>query len=109
VQTTSDAFSAQTVDLVALSPDGQTARLYIVQANPWTGSDSQVASLQEKIHNYVGFALDGQMVATYPETRDLPWEIVVVCQTGQPDERSGQVLAFTQEALKKHGGTLTVS
>jgi hypothetical protein len=53
--------------VVSISPDGSTVILHIVSDAPWTGSDDQLTSLQQKIHNYVGFAADGQLVATYPE------------------------------------------
>jgi hypothetical protein len=103
-----DAFETAKIDLVGVSPDGSTVLIYLVQAGAWTGSDEQVASLQAKIQNYVGFASDGQMVRTYPEVAGLPWRIVVDCQTGPPDARSAAVLAFVDNALAQHGGSLTV-
>ena len=33
-----------------------SAPLYIAQPDEWTGSDDELASLQEKDHNYVAFA-----------------------------------------------------
>jgi hypothetical protein len=103
-----DAFAEQTIDLVGVSPDGSTVLIYLVQSTAWTGSDAQVRSLQAKIQNYVGFALDGQLVRTYPKVHGLPWSIVVDCQTGPPDTRSAEVLAHAATAIKGYGGTLTV-
>jgi hypothetical protein len=102
-------FDAAKIDLVSLAPAGDKVRLYIVSDSPWTGSDSQLQSLQEKVHNYVGFALDGQLVQTYPETKGLPWEIVIDCQRGSPDSRSSQVLDRLREGLRRYGGDLQVS
>jgi hypothetical protein len=100
-------FDASTVDLVAKSPDGAYVGLFIVSDLSWTGSDSQIRSLQEKIHSYVGFAVDGQLAREYPECASLPWRIVVRCQQ-QPDERTADVLRRTADAVRKHGGDLEV-
>jgi hypothetical protein len=42
-------------------------------------------SLQDKLHAYVSYALDGQMVQMYPELSSRPWRIVIRCLTGPPD------------------------
>jgi hypothetical protein len=39
------------------SEDGAVVTVSIAQVGPWTGSNAQLASLQEKIHNYVGSSL----------------------------------------------------
>jgi hypothetical protein len=70
-------FEPAIVDVVSVTPDGSRARLYIVSASPWTGSDQQLDSLQQKIHNYVGFAVDGQLAASFPETVGLRWQIAI--------------------------------
>jgi hypothetical protein len=103
-----DAFSEPTIDLVGVSPDGSTVLIYLVQSGAWTGSDTQIRSLQAKIQNYVGFALDGQLVTTYPEVSGLPWSIVVDCQTGPPDSRSAGVLAHAARAIEGYGGSLII-
>jgi hypothetical protein len=79
-----------------------------VSDSPWTGSNAQLQSLQEKIHNYVSFALDGQLVQAYPETTGLAWEIVIDCQKGMPDPRSAQFLDQIREAVRSYGGELQV-
>ena len=57
--------------------------MFIVQDHPWTGSDAQLQSLQDiKVQTYVSYALDGQMVAAYPDTVGLKWRIVIHAQTG---------------------------
>ncbi len=60
------SFEPWKIDLVSISPDGSTVNLYIVAEQPLTGSDGQLRSLQEKIHNYVGYVLDGQMSREIP-------------------------------------------
>jgi hypothetical protein len=103
-----DTFNDATVDLVAQSPDGSSVLLYVVQEKPWSGSDGQIASLQAKIHNYVGFVLDGQMERAYPEVAGLPWQIVIDCPTGLPDPASERVLTYLAEALPRYGGSLKI-
>lgn len=103
-----DAFAEATIDLVGVSPDGSTVLIYLVQPGSWTGSDGQLRSLQAKIQNYAGFALDGQLAATYPELEGLPWSIVVDCQTGPPDGQSAYVLAHAAEVIKGYGGSLSI-
>jgi hypothetical protein len=98
-------FNAGKVDVVALSAGG-TVELYIVLDQPWTGSDAQLNSLQAKVHSYVSYALDGQFAKDYPETVDKPWQIVVHCQVGAPDERTEYVLTELAKRLRPYGGSL---
>lgn len=77
---------------MALSPNETTVELVIVADAGWSGSDEQIRSLQEKIHTYVGFAVDGQLTETSPEVADRPWSIVVQCGNTAPDPRTADVL-----------------
>jgi hypothetical protein len=77
-------FDATKVDLVTVTPQSDAVLLYIVASEEWTGNDEQLRSLQEKIHNYVGYAVDGQMQRDHPETAGLPWRIVIDSQAGPP-------------------------
>lgn len=104
----SDAFDPASVDVVALSPDRSTVDLVIVQSGEWTGSDTQLESLQAKIQSYVGYALDGQLVEQYPEVEGLPWRIVIDCQTGPPDALASAVFAHVAQVLPTYGGSLDV-
>src|SRR5262245_30941710 len=62
-------FDAGKVDLVAESAEG-IIDLVIVQDQAWTGSESQLASLQSKVQTYVSFALDGGLAEQFPEVPD---------------------------------------
>ncbi len=106
-QPPSSLFDPTTVDLVASTRSGD-ARLYIVRDQQWTGSDPEIRSLQEKIHNYVGFALDGGMVALYPELTAQPWAIVIDTYTGRPDARTIDVLQRTGDVVRQYGGELVL-
>ena len=107
-RTGGNPFDPAKIDLVSLNASGDRVRLHIVADSPWTGSDEQLQSLQSKIHNYVGFALDGQLVRSYPETEGMPWEVVIDCQAGQPDPRTREVLNQLTEGVRRHGGDLVV-
>ena len=100
-------FEPLKVDLVAESPDG-VIELIIVQANPWTGSDAQVGSLQEKVQTYVSFALDGGLEQQIPEAAGRPWRIVVNSLTGALDARTQSVLDVLASRLPGYGGSLAV-
>ena len=48
----SDAlFDPTKVDVVSVSEDGSVVTVSISQVGPWSGSDVQLQSLQEKIHD----------------------------------------------------------
>ena len=104
----SSLFDPSKVDLVALSPDETTVELLIVADSGWSGSDEQIRSLQEKIHTYVGFAVDGQLAATCPDVADRPWSIVVQCAGDAPDPRTAEVLERSAEPVRGYGGDLQV-
>src|SRR3954470_2139480 len=101
-------FDPAQVDVVAVSPDASTIQLYIVVDRPWSGTDAQIRSLQEKIHSYVGFVVDGQLGRQYPDAATLPWQIVIDCQTGVPDDRTDEVIRRTADAVRRYGGELVV-
>ncbi|MEO7555606.1 MAG: DUF6572 domain-containing protein [Acidimicrobiales bacterium] len=95
------------IDLVALPPDESSVDLYIVQNVEWNGSDRRLNLLQEKIQNYVGFAVYGQLAATYPEHVATPWRIVIDCQT-PPDSATAAVLDELVAPIARYGGALIV-
>jgi len=100
-------FDPTKVDLVAESADG-VVELVILADAPWTGSDAQLRSLQEKVQSYVSYALDGGLRASYPEVAGQPWRILIHSQVGEPDQRTEQVLAGLAERLPNYGGSLLV-
>lgn len=101
-------FDATKVELVAISADCEVVDLIIVNDSRWTGSDAQVMSLQQKIHTYVGFALDGQMTATYPETDGLEWRIIVDDRAGPVDPTSADIIERVAARVRQFGGDLIV-
>ena len=98
-------FDSRVIDVVGVTAQGDVG-LYIVQPEPWTGSDEQLLSLQEKIHTYVGYACDGLMHRQHPETRGLNWKIVIHSQSGPPDARTAILVNDTREPVRRYGGDL---
>ena len=103
-----DAFDTTRMDLVTLAEDGSEVRLYVVGDRPWTGSDAQLSSLQEKIQNYVSFVLEGQLGRDYPTAAGLPWVIAIDCQAGPPDEATRDLLERLGTGIERDGGRLEV-
>jgi uncharacterized protein DUF6572 len=100
-------FDPAKIDLVGRGADG-TVLLYIVQARPWSGSASEFASLQQKVNTYVSFALDGQLVATYPDTAGRPWSIVIDSQVDLPPAETATGIELISAAVRSYGGVLAV-
>jgi hypothetical protein len=100
-------FDPTKVDLVAVAASG-TVNLYIIQDQPWTERESEWRSLNEKIHNYVAFALDGQMGVAYPDTPNRPWRIVIDTYVGPPPTQTIQALSEVGDAVRVQGGDLVM-
>lgn len=100
-------FDSTKVDTVALTSEGDAVLLYIFERDGWAGTDEQLLSLQEKIHTYVGYAVDGQMSRDYPEASTLPWCIVIESQAGPPDSRSLEMIDRLADPVRRYGGDLT--
>ncbi|MFF2368951.1 DUF6572 domain-containing protein [Agromyces sp. NPDC058110] len=66
----------EVIDLVSVTPDGATCCLHVVETEPWPDRPDP-GCLNQKLLNYVGFALDGQLVATYPDVAGLPIRIEI--------------------------------
>jgi hypothetical protein len=67
------------VDLVAFFPDSNEVVLVIIEERQWDESRERLLELQKKIHNYVGFALDGQLVKEYPDFSNKPVRVELRC------------------------------
>ena len=95
------------VDLVAESADGQI-ELVIVQPGPWTGSDEQLQSFQDKIQTYVSYAVDGQLATQLPSATDRPWVITIRSLAGAPDPRTSGVVDALKMRLVPYGGSIRI-
>ena len=75
------------VDLTSRAKDG-TIRLIIAETATLTGN--HVLGLQQKLQNYLSFALSGQLAAAHPDAKGCPVRIRVDLYA-QPDDL---ILAF---------------
>jgi hypothetical protein len=85
------------IDLVSHDPKTDVVTLSMVEERPWDGSNERILQLQTKIHNYVGFALDGQFAKVYPSYVGKPLTIALRCCSA-PDETTSKF--FAEMALR---------
>ncbi len=98
-------FDPTKVDVVSIAADG-TVELALVQAHAWTGSEAELNTFRQKVQTYVSYAVDGGMVADYPETQGQPWRIVVHSHVSPPDEKTRQVIEILMTRLTTYGGSI---
>lgn len=87
----------RSIDLITMSKDGAVV-LVMVEAREWEGTPERILQLQEKVNHYLAFALDGDMVARYPETAGKPVRLRIDCDH-EPDEATLQVIARMREQI----------
>ena len=85
----------------ALGVDEHTRRLTLVirQDTAWTGADTQLFQLQEKLNAYLSFALDGELTEAYPDFRDIPLALRIETPA-TPDARTLHMLAHVRQQLQ---------
>ena len=97
--------SPDEIDVVAEDVDG-SALLSIVQTGAWSADGSERGRLKRKLATYLRYALEGQMVTTYPSLRDRP--IVIALMYEHPPPQA--VLDYWRQrgkATARDGVTLT--
>jgi hypothetical protein len=97
-------FNPNKLDLVATS--ASAVNLYIIQDQAWIGTDAEIQSLQQKIHNYVAYARDGQMANQYPQSVGKPWRIVIDSYVGEPNQTTLDILQGIGDAVRGYSGDL---
>src|SRR5215471_16087769 len=89
------------VDLVAFVPSSGEVVLAIIEERPWDDSDERLFELQRKIHNYVGFALDGGLEKNYPDYGKRPIRFELRCSKA-PSVRTSQFLSQMANRLRSY-------
>jgi hypothetical protein len=69
------------IDVIAEDVDG-SALLSIVQAGPWGAQGSIRGRLKRKLSTYLRYALEGEMVSTYPTLEGRP--VVIALMYDEP-------------------------
>ena len=76
--------SPEEIDVIAEDADG-SALLSIIQTGAWSKDDGRDRNrLKRKLAVYLRYALEGQMVATYPSLRDRPVTIALMYEERPP-------------------------
>jgi hypothetical protein len=65
------------IDVIAEDADG-SALLSIIQTGPWSKDGKERGRLKRKLGVYLRYALEGQMVATYPSLEGRPVVIALM-------------------------------
>lgn len=86
--------------LDALAYDGSRDMLVLAmyETRPWTGEETQLFQLQEKLNAYASFVLDGEMAGSFPQYADRPVEIQLRTRH-EPGEVALRLLARAREQL----------
>jgi hypothetical protein len=89
------------IDAVVLDPKEKVYRLIMTETGVWTGERAQLFSLQAKLNNYVGFALE-RMGEEYPGSEGMD-VIIRLVLTHAPDPRTKAVLERLEAAIRAEG------
>ncbi len=95
------------LDAFAYDSRRDTLVLAMYENRRWTGEESHLFQLQEKLNAYASFILDGEMVETAPQFRDKPVEIQIRT-VHEPDEIALRLIAQAREQLGLQQITLDV-
>jgi len=73
------------VDLIRLDPERDEVVLLMLEQRPWGSAPEQLRQLEEKFNGYLSYALDGFLVAQFPQYKDLPVCIRLDCASAPGD------------------------
>jgi hypothetical protein len=90
------------IDLVSYNPKTDTYSLIIVEERPWDGLGKRLLELQKRINEYLSFALDGEMMRRYPETKGKQIRILL-STTQPPDPKTSEFLQMVAKFAKENG------
>jgi hypothetical protein len=90
------------IDLVTHDPETDEFALIMIETRDWDGSPERLLQLQEKVNNYLSFALDGQMVKLYPESTGKSVRLQLDCNR-LPDQDTLRFIEQLREHIKPLG------
>jgi len=73
------------VDLIAYRPATNEVALIMIEERPWNDSQQRLLEIQNKVHNYVGYAKDGQFEKAYNEYSGKLVCIELHCMENPPE------------------------
>ena len=100
--TTPGLATPKVVDAVTFEEKTSTYRLVLLVDVPWDQSTRQLLALQDKLNNYIGFALDGPMAERYPGSDGKDVIVRLQCPTA-PTGRTAKTLQQMEGGLKELG------
>ena len=94
-------YGAQHPELIDfLTQKDDVCSLYIVQSDPL--DDELTLKLQEKINNYLAYALDGQLAEEYPDMANMKLSIEIEIQH-QPEGVAAEFLDRVRPVIEAEG------
>jgi len=89
------------VDLIRLDPERGEVVLLMLEQRVWGSAAEQLRQLEEKFNRYLCFALDGFLIAQFPEYKGLPVCIRLDCAMS-PGEEERRMLASMKSFAETH-------
>jgi hypothetical protein len=86
------------IDVVAHDEKRGEIALIMIESRAWDGSDERLFQLQEKINAYLSFALDGEMIETYPAFAGIPARLQLDCASA-PDPRTRHFIEIVRQQI----------
>src|SRR2546430_5281965 len=90
------------IDLVSYNAKTDTYSLIIVEERPWDGSGQRLLELQQRVNDYLSFALDGEMTRLYPDSRGKQVRILLSCMN-EPDSITSEFLRRAAALSRENG------
>ena|ERR1035437_8470033 len=96
------------IDLITRDEQRNEIVLIIVDDRPWDGSRDRLEELQQRVNDYLGFALDGDLRQKFPETSGLPFRLQLDT-SAQPDAKTTGFIEELNHAIAQYGTRLEVN
>jgi hypothetical protein len=98
---------SKTIDLITVSPSGDTVYLIMTIVGTWNGSNERLRKVQDRFNDYMSFALDGEMARRFPELLGKKVHLRIDCEC-PPDPASMSFLDKLREVGGRDGVSLSV-
>lgn len=98
---------AHVIDIIAEDANTGEVTLIMLEPRPWDGSELRLFQLQEKINAYLSFALDGEMVESFPQFAGKKIRLQLDC-VGFPENDVVGFLSMVRDQIAFQGINLEV-
>lgn len=96
------------VDFLSFDARSDQVVLTISEERVWTGSEDELRKLQEKLSNYLSYAVDGGLARKFPEYAEKSVRIRLDC-LHHPSKGTIEFLDEARRRLSDHGIDLVVN